>query len=109
MPERYCVDKMPITTRHEASVAGKTIYWSGATCKHGHRAPRYVSTNGCIDCLLIRKNPNVRAAPGLWVPEALRIPSNLKSEDYPALQRYLQECVDHFARARGLQNCDAVD
>ncbi len=37
-------------TRAEALALGFTRYWTGVPCKHGHVAPRRVSSGGCVEC-----------------------------------------------------------
>lgn len=38
-------------TIEEARVVGARKYFTGEPCKHGHMAPRYVSTRMCVDCM----------------------------------------------------------
>lgn len=44
-------EALEVISRAAAHAAGRRFYFSGIPCKHGHTAPRYVSTNGCVDCL----------------------------------------------------------
>lgn len=37
-------------SRSEARTRGLKHYYNGKTCKHGHRAPRFVSTSACQAC-----------------------------------------------------------
>ena len=37
-------------TRSEALAAGKSTYWTGKPCKHGHVAERYVASKTCCQC-----------------------------------------------------------
>src|ERR1700690_812023 len=37
-------------SRSEARTRGLKHYYNGKTCKHGHRAPRFVSTSACTSC-----------------------------------------------------------
>jgi hypothetical protein len=37
-------------TRAEALAAGKSTYWTGKPCKHGHVAERYVLNWTCVTC-----------------------------------------------------------
>jgi hypothetical protein len=39
-----------IVTRGEALAAGNTFYFTGAQCRHGHTAPRYVTSRNCHVC-----------------------------------------------------------
>jgi hypothetical protein len=41
--------KLP-KSREEAKARGLDRYFTGVPCKHGHIAPRYVSTNNCLPC-----------------------------------------------------------
>lgn len=36
--------------KSEAKAAGHTHYFTGLPCKHGHKAPRYVSSGQCVAC-----------------------------------------------------------
>lgn len=40
-----------VISRADARAQGLKVYRTGETCTHGHRAYRYVSTGGCIECL----------------------------------------------------------
>lgn len=42
---------MDIISRWDAASRNLTRYFTGAPCKHGHVAERYVTTTGCIKCL----------------------------------------------------------
>lgn len=37
-------------TRGEARLSGCAHYFTGKPCRHGHLAPRFVSTGGCVSC-----------------------------------------------------------
>jgi hypothetical protein len=52
--------------------AGLDRYFTGEACKHGHIAPRYVSTTNCVACQLMhaRKNGGWKARP---TKEAFRL------------------------------------
>jgi DNA-binding XRE family transcriptional regulator len=39
-----------MTPREAAKTAGLTTYETGAPCKHGHLAPRYVASKTCVEC-----------------------------------------------------------
>lgn len=54
------------TRRMEARAAGRVKYFSGKSCKHGHRARRYTSNGLCTVCAQIvnkRNDHRVRAHP----------------------------------------------
>lgn len=38
------------STRAEAKARGKTHYFLGTPCKHGHVAPRYACDKSCVEC-----------------------------------------------------------
>jgi hypothetical protein len=42
---------MQITTRAEAFAAGRTQYFTGKPCKHGHVTYRYVQSGTCAACI----------------------------------------------------------
>lgn len=43
-------EERPLVTRAEAKAGGKTRYWTGKPCKHGHIAERIVENAGCVAC-----------------------------------------------------------
>lgn len=47
---------MNILTMLEAKAQGKTRYFTGNPCPHGHIAERMVSTRGCIGCIYEKKH-----------------------------------------------------
>jgi hypothetical protein len=87
-------------TREQAAADGRTFYFTGEPCKHGHTAPRYVSTTGCLDCLtkfrrLKAKNPHTHdlvpySCPTLWRSK------RLDGEQLDGLAKYLQTCIDAY-------------
>ena len=42
---------MGLISREDARAQGLKQYFTGEPCKHGHIAPRFVSTGGCKECL----------------------------------------------------------
>jgi len=46
---------MQIITRQEAKAMGLKRFYTGTPCAHGHLSERYVSSNGCAQCLLERE------------------------------------------------------
>jgi len=48
--------------RMAAAAAGQSRYNVGLPCKHGHNCERYVSTNGCVECLSPSRNAEAKAA-----------------------------------------------
>lgn len=43
-------DPIRMAARQEAREAGKTLYYSGSPCRHGHDCERYVSSGICVEC-----------------------------------------------------------
>lgn len=41
---------MKLISRQDARAAGLKKYYTGATCRYGHDAERYVSTGNCVKC-----------------------------------------------------------
>lgn len=41
---------MDIISRADAKRLGKTHYFTGVECKHGHLEPRFTSCNTCVTC-----------------------------------------------------------
>jgi len=40
-----------LITKAIARAQGRKRYYTGKTCKHGHTAPRYVTTGSCCACM----------------------------------------------------------
>lgn len=51
--------KSLLITRADALAAGMKHYFTGVPCKHGHIAPRRVSSNDCVECSKIRQRSDV--------------------------------------------------
>src|SRR4051794_2593194 len=53
------------TTRAEAKMLGVGRFFTGKPCRHGHLAPRYVSTTNCSACQVVhaRRNGGWNARP----------------------------------------------
>ena len=47
---------MKTVTRREAQLAGKTRYFTGKPCPHGHVAQRFVGNKNCVECSYIRRD-----------------------------------------------------
>ena len=43
-----------IISREEAFAKDLTHFYTGRPCKYGHDSPKFVSTNGCVQCGLLR-------------------------------------------------------
>ena len=90
-------------TREEALAQGRKLYFTGQPCKHGHTAPRYVTTGGCLACLnrfqaqlQTAKNPHSHdLVPYVPIAPFWRS-KRLSPEQLAQLDRYVQTCVDTF-------------
>lgn len=103
-----------LRTREEAAAAGLSLYYSGKPCKHGHLAPRYVSTAGCLGCLNRFKELNAKNAYSHdLVPYAAHAPlwrsKRLTSEQLAELDRYLQTCIDTYCKHALPELCKTCD
>jgi hypothetical protein len=88
-------------TRKAAWQAGKTRYFTGQVCKHGHLAERFVSSGGCVQCVSPfkqRKNAFTKDAIP-YAPTKLWARATYTAEQLAALEPYLQQCIDAFDRA----------
>jgi 5-methylcytosine-specific restriction endonuclease McrA len=86
---------MKLKSRADAKAAGETKYFTGKPCKHGHKAPRYVSSGSCEACLLLHKIEwqsanieKVRASKRNWIKK------------HPERMRELQRRYHHANKAR---------
>lgn len=66
--------KTILTSRDEACARGLDRFFTGIPCKHGHIAPRYVSTGNCVACQVehARRNGGWQARPSsaMYLDEA---------------------------------------
>jgi len=98
-----------IISRQDAANAGRSYFYTGKACKHGHLALRYVSNAGCLGCLTkfrAKMNPwttklTPLATSKLWTG------ADLTRDERVTLRVYLQHCIFEFLRKnradRGLQ------
>jgi len=49
---------MELITKKQAISLGKSRYFTGLLCKHGHLSEKFVSNSGCCECLKIRQLAN---------------------------------------------------
>jgi len=88
--------------RHAAWQAGKVRFFTGIPCKHGHIAERFVSSGGCVECVTpykTRRNAFSKdVAP--FTPATLWVRRTYNGQDYAELEKYLQQCIDTFDRAK---------
>lgn len=90
----------PVISRHEAAVMGRVFYYTGRACKHGHYAQRYVSTDGCLECLNRRRRV-IRNGRRVLQIEVV-IPDDAAELDYLAYNSAAQLAVTACASGRGL-------
>ena len=94
-----------IAAREEAKTANLKHYFSGEPCKHGHVCKRYLSTNGCLECVKVwvarradkKKigNAEYRAANRAKLAAAARARYKLKTIEIKAKQaRYFEKHKD---------------
>jgi len=98
------VGEKKVITRAEAYALGKKTYYTGKPCKHGHHSERYVNGGACVGCFRrfrVRMNPwTAELEP--YHTEQLWIPRTLDREARIMLRYYLQTCIYHYAREKGL-------
>lgn len=101
-----------VISRQAAHAAGLLRFYTGAPCRRGHLAERYVSTGGCLECastgFKFRRNTfSHELAPfysqRLWVPRAY------EPADLQALEKYLQCCIHEHAKHTGKLTPDVND
>lgn len=100
-------------TREQAAAQGRKLYFTGRPCKHGHTAPRYVTTAGCLGCLekwkhASAKNPYSHDLVP-YIPPAAWRSKRLSSEQLKQLDTYVQECVTAFCAHVLPALCKACD
>jgi hypothetical protein len=83
--------------RAEARLQGKTRFYTGVPCRHGHVCERYVSSGGCVSCAdpLWRQ---VKAQIGEDILKVyLRIPGTMTPEKRSELATWVADsCVPAF-------------
>lgn len=67
------IDDLP-PSREEGRQAGSTLYETGKSCKHGHKAPRYVSNTNCLTC----HRKRAKEPPPEPEPPTPRLPDHLR-------------------------------
>ncbi len=82
-----------IVSAREAFNAGKTRYFTGISCKHGHIAERMISNGSCVECLRLRtsyvKTKAWREAnPEKWAAQSKRYALKHPEANKKAKQRY---------------------
>lgn len=90
-----------LATREEAAAAGRKLYFTNQPCKHGHVAPRYVTTGGCLGCLerwkrAGAKNPHSHDLVPYVPTSPFWRSKRLDAEQLKALDKYVQLAVTTF-------------
>jgi hypothetical protein len=92
---------LQVISRRDAADNGYTFFYSGKPCKHGHVAPRYVTTGGCKACLVGMYRPKVNPWTTKLTPFAsskLWTGTDLTRDERVTLRVYLQHCIFEFLR-----------
>lgn len=106
-------DNFKPRTREDAAANGLTYYFTSKPCKHGHTAPRYVTTGACLGCLekwkhLKARNPiSHDLVP--YAPGALWRSKRLTPEQLKALDAYMQTCIETYTAHVLPAVCKACD
>lgn len=91
-----------VITRREAADSGRSFFYTGVPCKHGHLALRYVSNAGCIGCLTkyrAKMNPwTTKLVP--FATSKLWTLADLSRDERVALRVYLQHCIFTYVRSQ---------
>lgn len=98
------MSELQVISRVAAYQQSKRRFYTGAPCRNGHVAERYVSNGACVACLnsafKYRKNtfshdliPYV--APKLWIPKTCT------QAHLEELQKYLQRCILQYTKHVG--------
>lgn len=91
-----------VISRRQAADTGYTMFYTGKPCKHGHSAPRYVTTGGCSACLKSMYRPRVNPWTTRLTPFSnnhLWTATHFSKAQRVALRVYLQKCIFEFTRA----------
>lgn len=73
------------SNRQVADRAGHSHYFLGVPCKHGHVAPRLVSTSACVECNSMHYQRRVTVERKQREKKRAQIIEKLKKEDNPHL------------------------
>lgn len=102
-----------LRTREEAAKLGRKLYFTGRPCTHGHTAPRYVTTGGCLGCLekwkqASAKNPHSHDLVP-YTPAILWRSKRFTLEQLKGLDKYMQEAANAYAAHVLPPLCKACD
>jgi hypothetical protein len=81
----------PHKTREAARLAGHKRYYTGEPCRHGHRAERFTSSSGCVDCVNQKVSP-ISGRNVAHLPRPLIFPAG-RPDPTPELMEYIQQRV----------------
>lgn len=91
-----------VISRQDAANSGRSFFFTGVPCKHGHLALRYVSNAGCLGCLT-----KYRAKMNPWTTKLVPLATSklwtlgdFSREERIALRVYLQHCIFTFIRSQ---------
>lgn len=95
---------MNTMTRREAHALGLKRFFTGIPCRKGHLAERYVTTNGCVDCLrtFSKMPPGATSELKPMQPPIAYLPRGATLADMDALNDYLAQCVVSWVTHTGL-------
>lgn len=103
MSRRRIANPCPIIIdRQAAADSGRTRFYTGRPCKHGHMAERFVSGGGCVECV----NPVIRACGPHqeFFPVRVLIESPLSGEQRNELERLMQGWASIKLREWGIKS-----
>ena len=90
-----------VISRRDAADSGRTFFFTGVPCKHGHRTLRYVTSGGCLACMTHHFKPRINPWTNKLIPFSnshLWTGADLSKEERLALRVYLQHCIFEFLR-----------
>lgn len=94
---------LQVISRRDAADHGYTFFYSGKPCKHGHVAPRYVTTGGCKACLVGMYKPKMNPWTNKLTPftsSKLWTLADFSRDERVALRVYLQHCIFTYIRSQ---------
>lgn len=102
MSRRRVANPTPsIITRLDAANSGKTRFYTGLPCKHGHIVERFVSGGACVQCV----NPIIRVcgAEEEFYNISIPVKSALTGEQRNELTRLVRAWADAQLTAWGMK------
>lgn len=95
--------ELVVISRRDAADSGRTFFYTGKPCRHGHVAPRYVTNGACKECTNGMFRPRMNPWTKKLVPFAsskLWTLADFSREERVALRVYLQHCIFTFIRSQ---------